>query len=95
MNAQHSQNPFDRTKNKKMSNARLFVFLCIRLRDSNPKGRCRQMSLSGGQANRLRCKPTERGGAARRMRSIRKIPSTAPKQKDEQRSSFCLFCVYD
>ena len=53
------------------------VFIIGTRRDSNPKGRAREAKKSSGLLSRARFKPTERGGAERRMRSIRVNPTVS------------------
>ena len=56
------------------------VFIIETRRDSNPKGRAREAKKSSGLLSRARFKPTEKGGAERRMRSIRVNPTVSARQ---------------
>ena len=68
-----------RLRQNKAAPKALFCFGGDRERDSNPKGREREARQSGGLSSRERGKPTERGGAGRRMRSIRVNPTVSAK----------------
>ena len=63
----------------------LRLFSHLMGRDSNPRGNRRKAKRSGGAFRSRLGKPTERGGAGRRMRSIRVNPTVSAKTLQRRR----------